>query len=105
MCVVRKLRDVGKVSVEKRSFLYDVGLFLSEREEILNIFKSKLFPIKNLDNISTPEPALEPAPEPTPKPTVFDTPEPTKAKTKNYSLKLHENFMSKIENDENNVNN
>ena len=48
------------------SFLNKIRLFLSAREKILNNFKSKKFPIKNLDEISTPEPKSDP--------TTFDTP-------------------------------
>ena len=47
----------GKMSVEKRSFLKNVGLLLSAREKILHNFKSKIFPTKNLE--SEPESDLE----------------------------------------------
>ena len=69
----------GKGPLEKTSFLSNLRLFLSAREKILN--------------------------EPTPKPTVFDTPEPTKERTKNFPFKLRENFINKIENDEKTINN
>ena len=39
----------GKIPVEKRSLLNNAGLFLSAREKILNNFKSKIFPAKDLD--------------------------------------------------------
>ena len=35
------------------------------QEKILNNFKSKIFPIKNADEIPTPKPAPEPARDPT----------------------------------------
>ena len=38
-----------------------MGLLFSAREKVLNSFKSRLFPIKNLDTILTHEPAAEPA--------------------------------------------
>ena len=45
--------DKGKTPIEKRSFINNVGLFLSAREKMLNHFKNKIFPIKNLDKIPT----------------------------------------------------
>ena len=70
----------------------------------------KIFTIKNLDEIPTPEPAPEPAPEETPDPAVFDTPKTTKAKTKKSKhkispLKLRDDFVNKIVNDKKNINN
>ena len=43
-----------------------MGLLFSAREKVLNSFKSRLFPIKNLDTILTHEPTAEPAAEKTP---------------------------------------
>ena len=74
----------GKISLQKKSFLNNLDLFLSTREKILNNFKSKIFPIKNLGK--------NPTTEPTPESMVFD-------------IKLRENFINKIENDEKNRNN
>ena len=45
----------GKLPVEKRSILKNGKLFLSAREEILNKFKSKIFPIKKSNKTLTPE--------------------------------------------------
>ena len=74
--------------------------FLVQEKKILNRSKSKIFPIKNLDEISAPELYLihlnqlnQPKP---PKPKV----QTKKSKHKIYPLKFHENFMNKIENDE-----
>ena len=53
----------GKMPVEKRSFLKNGRLFLRAREKIFNNFKSKIFPIKNQDENSTPDAVPEPAPK------------------------------------------
>ena len=58
----------------KKSFLNNVRLFTGAREWVLNDFESKLLPIKNLNEIPTPEPE----PEQQPEPTVFATPKSTK---------------------------
>ena len=55
---------------DNKSFLNNLGLLFSTREKVLNRFKSKVSPIKNLDKITTrelTEPAteLEVAKEPT----------------------------------------
>ena len=71
----------GKMLVEKKSFLKNTGLLLSAREKIVNNFKSKLFPTRNLE----PEPA------------VFDVPKLTK------KLKLTD-IWKKIIRDEANIN-
>ena len=52
--------------LKKTLFLNDLGLLFSAREKVLNSFKSRLFPIKNLDKIPTRESAAEPAAEKTP---------------------------------------
>ena len=79
-----KLSDMNKskILVKKRFFINNAELFLSGREKILNNFKSKIFPIKTLDKIPTPEPRANQTPEPT----VFE-------------LKLPDNFVNKTEND------
>ena len=64
--------------------------FLVHRKKKINIFKSKISPIKSPNKISAPKPAPELAPdtakEPGPEaaldPRVFDSPKPTKAKKK-----------------------
>ena len=47
--LIHELKDMGKarISAQKR--------LLSAREKVLNNFKNKMFPIKNLDNIPTAE--------------------------------------------------
>ena len=37
------------MSLEKRTLLKSLGLLLSAREKILNNFKSKIFPTKNIE--------------------------------------------------------
>ena len=62
-------------------FWNNLELLFSTRENVLNTFKSRLFPIKKLDKIPTREPTSEVATEPT---------KTAKAETKRkiYSLKL-----------------
>ena len=55
-----------KKGLEKKSFLNNLGLLFSAREKVFNNFKSRLFPVKNLDKIPTSEPAAEPAADKTP---------------------------------------
>ena len=64
------------------------------QKKVINNFKSKIFPIKNLDKT----PTLKPAPDSK----VFDKPKTTKAKTKCkiFPLKLREDFLSEIKNEE-----
>ena len=71
---------------EKKSFLKNLELLFRTREKVLNSFKSRLFPIKNLDKTPTREPATEPE----------VASEPTKAKTKHKisSLKICEEFVN-----------
>ena len=47
--LVNILKDLnrGVKPVEKRSFLDNIGLLLSEREKIVNNFRSKIFSVKN----------------------------------------------------------
>ena len=91
--------------VEKRSFLNNDRLFLSAKERVLNSFKSNIFPTKIPDKVPTPNATPDPTPDPTPKPIVFCTPKPTKEpRNKISSLKLHENFLNKIVNDEKIIN-
>ena len=59
-------------TIEKKYFRKNIktnhenlGLSFSAREKFSNDFKSRLFPIKKLDKISTHEPTPELAPEPT----------------------------------------
>ena len=45
--------DKGIKTLEKKSFFNNLELLFSARGKVLNSFKSRLFPIKNLDKIST----------------------------------------------------
>ena len=97
--------DKGTKTLDKKSFTNNLGLLFSAKEKVLIIFKSRLFSIKNLDQISTREPTeqgteLEVITEQT------KSAKPTKAKTKHKisSLKLREEFLSKIKNEKKNVN-
>ena len=77
--------------MKKSIFLNNLGLLLSAREKVLNSFKSRLFPIKNLDKIPTREPAAEPAAQPT--------------KHKKSKLKVEQEFINKIIAEEKGINN
>ena len=96
----------GKIPIEKRFFINNVGLFLSAREKMLTHFKNKIFSVKSLDKIPTlaptPKRTIDPTafdtPEPAPDLTVFDTPKPRKTQIKKSQSKLREKFMNKIEN-------
>ena len=65
-----------------------------QEKKILNTFKSRLFPIKNVDKI----PSREPIPEPATEPEVATESKETKAKTKRKisPLKLREEFLNKV---------
>ena len=80
--------------LEKKYFLNKLELLFSAREKFLNSFKSRFFPIKNLDKIPTREPATEPT----------KATKVKKAKTirKISSLKLREEFLNKIKNEKKN---
>ena len=65
-------------------------LLFSAREKSLKDFKSRLFPIKNLDKIPTHQPTPEPAAEPT----TGVAAEPTKYKKS--KLKLEQENMNEI---------
>ena len=106
--LVNKLKDViaEKMSVQKRSFLNNAGIFTNARETVLNHFKSKIYSAKNLNKLWAPEPT----PKRTPDPTVIDTPNPTKAQKKEskhrtYPIKLRCIFVNEIANNEKTVNN
>ena len=66
-----ELKGINKdmKTTEKKSFLNNIRLCLSVRKKLLNKFKRKTFPIKNLNKMPTPKqsPAPAPAPEPAPK--------------------------------------
>ena len=77
--LVNELRSMNRIKVplEKISFLSNAKLILSAREKILNSFKSKILPKKNVDNTAFIEETLDPTPDLT----VFDTSKQTKAQT------------------------
>ena len=57
--------DKGIKAVERKFFfLNNLRLLFRVREKVLHRFKSRLFPLKNFDEISTGELAPEWAPEP-----------------------------------------
>ena len=80
--------------------------FLLEEGKFLINYK-KTFPIKNPHKIPTLELAPEPAPEPANDPKVFNTPKPTKPKTRHKisPLNLREEFVNEIVNHGKKVNN
>ena len=85
--------EKGTKTLEKTSFLNNLGLLFSATEKFLNIFKSRLFPIKNLDKIATCGPTeLEVATESTRKPATEATP----AKQQKSKSKLQQEFMNEI---------
>ena len=94
----------------EESFLNNLGLLFSAREKVLNTFKSKLFPIKNLDKIPrhepVPEPATEPkiAKEPATKPTKATEATKVDTKSKTSLLKFWEKCLNEIKNEEKNIN-
>ena len=53
--------EKGTKTLEKNYFSNNLRLLFSARETVIDIFKSRLFPIKNLDEIQTREPTSEPA--------------------------------------------
>ena len=60
-----KVFDLKK-GLEKKTFLNNIGLLFTAREKVLNSFKRRLFPIKNLEKIATREAAAEPDTDKTP---------------------------------------
>ena len=48
--------EKGTKSLEEKSFLNNLGLLFSPRKNVFNSFKSRLFPIKNVDKILIYEP-------------------------------------------------
>ena len=66
----------------KESFFKYLGVFFIGREKVLNSFKSRLFPIRNLDKLPTLEPTLELATKPT--------------EHKKSKLRLQQEFMNEI---------
>ena len=88
-------------SIEKISFLENVRILLEARENVLNSFRSNVFPLTS----STPGPT----PNPTPNPPVLYKPKQTRARSRIpkieiYPFKLNEAFVNEIRNDEGNIN-
>ena len=75
--LMRKRKKVQK-HLKKSIFLKNLGLLFNTREKILDNFKSRLFPIKYLDNIPTCQPKPKPATE-----TVVETKPAKRKKIKN----------------------
>ena len=94
--------DKGIKTLDKNSFLNNLELLFSAREKVLNSFRSRLFPIKNLDKIPTQKPATEP--EIATEPTKARKATEAKTESKISSLKLCEEFLNEIKNEEKNVN-
>ena len=81
------LKNWTMKGLEKNTFLNNLKLLFSTRENVLNSFKSRLFPIKKLGKIPTrelAEPAAEPAAEKTP------------TKNKKSKSKLQQEFIKVI---------
>ena len=105
--------EKGRKTLEKMYFLNNFGLLFSARKKILDNFKSRLFPIKNLNKIPTreptPEKAAELATEPTPKVATELTPkqatDATPTKHNKSKLKLQQAFMNEIIVDKKDINN
>ena len=89
-------------------FLNHIGLFFSAREKSLNTFKSRIFSNKKIYKTSKLKPIFESAfqlaPEPTPEKTKETKATKTKSEHKIFPLKLREEFLNEIKNEENNIN-
>ena len=89
-------------TIDKKTFLNNLGLFVCTREKVLYNFKSRLFPIKDLDKSSTCEPTFESVFQPRCKQHLKQNKnKATKAKTKSKisSLKLYEEVLNKTKNE------
>ena len=88
-------------------FLNNLDLLFSAREKVLNSFKSRFFPIKNLDKIPSRDPGTEPATESevATEPALKPATETTPTKHKKSKLKLQQNFINEIIADEKDINN
>ena len=100
--------DKGRKPVEKRSFPNNLRLFLGARGNILNNFKRKIFQLKKLNKIPTPEPApmqtceLAPAPRLLPAYEAAPISKPTKIKIS--KLKLRKKMEDEIKTDKKDIN-
>ena len=95
---IKNLDKGKKKTTEKELFKNNLGLLFSARENVLNNFKRKLFPIKNLGKIPTCESKPEVITKLTPEIAT------EKAKHKKTKLKLQQKFMNQIIDDRKNVN-
>ena len=84
--------DIGMKALEIKSFLNNLGLLFSAREKVPNSFKSRLFSIKNVDKITTREPAAETAAEKIP------------TKNQKSKLKLQQEFIKETIANEKDIN-
>ena len=86
-----KLKNIDKdiKSVEKKLFLSNIGLAFTTWVRVLNNFKNRLFPIKNLEPEHKSETKSEAKSELGAEP-----------KYREFSLKLHEDFLNQIVNKE-----
>ena len=66
--------------LKKGHFKEKKRILLDAIAKVLSSFKSKIFPIKDLDKIPTSDPRLDP--------TVFDKPKPLKAQTEKSKIKI-----------------
>ena len=102
-------KNFEKVQKRSKKGIFYLGLPFSGREKVLNSFKSRLFPIKNLDKIPTCQPTPEPDAEATPEVATEPIPKPpagaTPTKHKKSKLKLQQEFMNKIIDEEKDINN
>ena len=97
-----ELRNFDKSikTLYKKSFLNNFGLLFSARENVLNSFEGRLFLTKNVDKISTREPVTKAVPKQTKTTRAIKT----KTKRKISPLKLLENFLNRIKNEEKDIN-
>ena len=98
-----ELKNFGKgiKTIEKKFFLYNLGLLLFSVS-----FKTRLFPIKNLNKVPLNEPATEPkgAKESVTEPEVAAKATKANTKRKIFSLKFPEELLNNIKNEEKNIN-
>ena len=97
--------EKGRKTLEKMYFLNNLGLLFSARKKILDNFKSRLFPIKNLNKIPTSEPTPEKAAELATEPTPKQATDATPTKHNKSKLKLQQAFMNEIIVDKKDINN
>ena len=87
--------DKSMKPVKKKLFISNTGLFFTAREKVLNNFKNRLFPIRDLE--PEPEPESEPKTEPKHRKSSL------KSSLKS-SIKSREEFLNEIVNKEKIIN-